>query len=80
MEIEELSFAERKLIRKFQKEKQFEFAQNLLNRLNAGTLNIEDPISELTPMRLLDALGCEGLSLTIAEDASKTFVSLMETQ
>lgn len=80
MKIEELSFIERKLIRKFQKEKQFDFAQNLLNRLNAGALSIEDSISELTPMRLLDALGCEGLSLTIAEDASRTFISLLEAE
>jgi hypothetical protein len=71
--IDELTIDEHNQIRLLQKEKQLEFATNLLNHL------MEDftKLKELDPMDLLDALGCQGLSLTIGNDASETFIKLL---
>jgi hypothetical protein len=71
--MEELTLDERRQIRLFQKEKQLEFATNLLNHLMEDFVELE----ELDPMDLLDALGCQGLSLTIGNDASNTFIKLL---
>jgi hypothetical protein len=71
--MDELTLDERRQIRLFQKEKQLEFATNLLNHLMEDFVELE----EMDPMDLLDALGCQGLSLTIGNDASKTFIKLL---
>jgi lantibiotic modifying enzyme len=71
--MEELTLDERRQIRLFQKEKQLEFATNLLNHLMEDFVELE----EMDPMDLLDALGCQGLSLTIGNDASNTFIKLL---
>jgi hypothetical protein len=71
--MDELTLDERRQIRLLQKEKQLEFATNLLNHLMEDFVELE----ELDPMDLLDALGCQGLSLTIGNDASETFVKLL---
>jgi hypothetical protein len=71
--MDELTIDEHNQIRLLQKEKQLEFATNLLNHLMEDFVELE----ELDPMDLLDALGCQGLSLTIGNDASETFVKLL---
>ncbi len=71
--MDELTLDERRQIRLFQKEKQLEFATNLLNHLMEDFVELE----EMDPMDLLDALGCQGLSLTIGNDASNTFIKLL---
>lgn len=71
--IDELTINEHNQIRLLQKEKQLEFATNLLNHLMEDFVELE----EMDPMDLLDALGCQGLSLTIGNDASDTFVKLL---
>lgn len=71
--IDELTIDEHNQIRLLQKEKQLEFATNLLNHLMEDFVELE----EMDPMDLLDALGCQGLSLTIGNDASDTFVKLL---
>jgi hypothetical protein len=71
--MDELTIDEHNQIRLLQKEKQLEFATNLLNHLMEDFVELE----ELDPMDLLDALGCQGLSLTIGNDASKTFIKLL---
>jgi hypothetical protein len=71
--MDELTIDEHNQIRLLQKEKQLEFATNLLNHLMEDFVELE----ELDPMDLLDALGCQGLSLTIGNDASNTFIKLL---
>ncbi len=71
--MDELTIYEHNQIRLLQKEKQLEFATNLLNHLMEDFVELE----ELDPMDLLDALGCQGLSLTIGNDASETFIKLL---
>jgi hypothetical protein len=71
--MDELTIDEHNQIRLLQKEKQLEFATNLLNHLMEDFVELE----ELDPMDLLDALGCQGLSLTIGNDASETFIKLL---
>ena len=74
----ELTLAERRLVRELQKTKQFDFCKNLLARLDEMLIDEDKKVSNITTMMLLDALGIEGLSLTIAEDASNTFIQLIE--
>ena len=76
----ELTLAERRQMREFQKTKQFDFCENLLSCLGIMLLDQNKKVSDITIMMLLDALGTEGLSLTIADDASKTFIQLVEKQ
>jgi hypothetical protein len=71
--MDELTIDEHNQIRLLQKEKQLEFATNLLNHLMEDFVELE----ELDPMDLLDAMGCQGLSLTIGNDASDTFIKLL---
>lgn len=75
-----LTLAERRAVREFQKTKQFYFCKNLLACLDGMLPKDKGAISDITIMMLLDALGIEGLSLTIADDASHTFVKLLEEQ
>jgi len=71
--MDELTLDEHNQIRLLQKEKQLEFATNLLTHLMEDFIELE----EMDPMDLLDALGCQGLSLTIGNDASETFIKLL---
>ena len=71
--MDELTLDEHNQIRLLQKEKQLEFATNLLTHLMEDFIELE----EMDPMDLLDALGCQGLSLTIGNDASNTFIKLL---
>lgn len=72
----EVTLEQRRQIREFQKTKQFEFCENLITRLDEMLVDgwRNGASSNLTVMMLLDALGIEGLSLTIGEDASNTFI------
>ena len=71
--MDELTIDEHNQIRLLQKEKQLEFATNLLTHLMEDFTKLE----EMDPMDLLDALGCQGLSLTIGNDASDTFIKML---
>ena len=74
--IDELTIDERRELRlkqKRQKDSQLRFATDLLNHLMEDFVELE----EMDPMDLLDALGCQGLSLTLGNDASETFVRLL---
>ncbi len=71
--MDELTIDEHNQIRLLQKEKQLEFATNLLNHLMEDFVELE----EMDPLDLLDALGCQGLSLTIGSDASDTYINLL---
>lgn len=75
-EATEMNIFQRKQIAKeiarVQKTSQFEMVTNLLEEIEAF-LNEGD---DLTPLVLLDALGCAGLSLTVGEDASLTFIEM----
>jgi hypothetical protein len=76
MEEQALSLEERRNIRHLQKTEQLLMATNLLNHLMEDFVELE----EIDPMDLLDALGCQGLSLTIGNDASRTFIELLAEQ
>ena len=76
MEEQSLSLEERRNIRHLQKTEQLLMATNLLNHLMEDFVELE----EIDPMDLLDALGCQGLSLTIGNDASRTFIELLAEQ
>ena len=76
MEEQTLSLEERRNIRHLQKTEQLLMATNLLNHLMEDFVELE----EIDPMDLLDALGCQGLSLTIGNDASRTFIELLAEQ
>jgi len=76
MEEQALSLEERRNIRHLQKTEQLLMATNLLNHLMEDFVELE----EMDPMDLLDALGCQGLSLTIGNDASRTFIELLAEQ
>ena len=76
MEEQALSLEERRNIRHLQKTEQLLMATNLLNHLMEDFVELE----EIDPMDLLDALGCQGLSLTIGNDASRTFIELLTEQ
>lgn len=65
-----------KEIARVQKTSQFEMVTNLLEEIEAF-LNKGD---DLTPLVLLDALGCAGLSLTVSEDASLTFIEITKEE
>ena len=52
--------------------KQYEMAVNLIDELLEFIPELSD---ELNAELLLDALGCAGLSLTVGEYASQTFVA-----
>ena len=76
MEEQALSLEERRNIRHLQKTEQLLMATNLLNHLMEDFVELE----EMDPMDLLDALGCQGLSLTVGNDASRTFIELLAEQ
>ena len=76
MEEQALSLEERRNIRHLQKTEQLSMATNLLNHLMEDFVELE----EMDPMDLLDALGCQGLSLTVGNDASRTFIELLAEQ
>lgn len=72
MEEQELSFEERRNIRHLRKTEQLLMATNLIAQL----VKIA-PDLKMDEMMMLDALGCAGLSLTIGDDASRTFIELL---
>lgn len=73
----ELTLNDKRQIRTIQKTMQYEMATNLIQEIkNLGIAKIK----ELDARALLDALGIQGLSLTISEDASHTYIQLCETQ
>lgn len=69
---EPIGLEQKRTIRELQKTNQFEFAEHLI-----AELVMLDPDIEIDPLTLLDALGCAGLSITIGQDASKTFFALL---
>ena len=73
----ETTLNDKRQIRKIQKTMQHEMATNLIQEIN--NLGITK-IKELDAHTLLDALGIQGLSLTISEDASHTYIQLCGTQ
>ena len=68
----EISLEEFALQQKFLVTKQYEMAVNLIDELLEFIPELSD---ELNAELLLDALGCAGLSLTVGEYASQTFVA-----
>lgn len=62
-----------KEIARSQKNEQFEMATNLLEEI----MTLIPVDNDFTPLVLLDALGCSGLSLTVGADASNTFLQIM---
>jgi predicted RNA methylase len=68
----ELSLEEWALQQKILATKQYEMAVNLIDELLEFIPDLSD---ELNGELLLDALGCAGLSLTVGEYASQTFVA-----
>ena len=62
-----------KEIARAQKNEQFEMATELLEEI----MTLIPVDKDFTPLVLLDALGCAGLSLTVGEDASNTFIQIM---
>ena len=79
-EATEMNIFQRKQIAKeiarVQKTSQFEMATNLLEEIMMFV-----PVDkDLTPMVILDALGCAGLSLTVGEDASLTFIEMTKEE
>lgn len=72
MEEQALSLEERRNIRHLQKTEQLLMATNLIAQL----VQIS-PDLKMDEMMMLDALGCAGLSLTIGDDASRTFIELL---
>ena len=72
MEEQALSLEERRNIRHLQKTEQLLMATNLIAQL----VKIA-PDLKMDEMMMLDALGCAGLSLTIGDDASRTFIELL---
>jgi len=79
-EATEMNIFQRKQIAKeiarVQKTSQFEMATNLLEEV----MTLVPVDKNLTPMVLLDALGCAGLSLTVGEDASLTFIEITKDE
>jgi len=73
----DLSLQERAMLRDILANKQYEMAVNLINQLRDFIPKLSD---ELNGDLLLDALGCEGLSLTIGEYASQTFVARQQEE
>lgn len=69
---EPIGLEQKRTIRELQKTNQLEFAEHLI-----AELVMLDPDIEIDPIMLLDALGCAGLSITIGQDASKTFFALL---
>ncbi|CAB4155683.1 hypothetical protein UFOVP658_21 [uncultured Caudovirales phage] len=72
MEEQALSLEERRNIRHLRKTEQLLMATNLIAQL----VQIS-PDLKMDEMMMLDALGCAGLSLTIGDDASRTFIELL---
>lgn len=72
MEEQALSFEERRNIRHLRKTEQLLMATNLIAQLAQIS-----PDLKMDEMMMLDALGCAGLSLTIGDDASRTFIELL---
>ena len=70
----DMSLSEYRQLRSIAKTQQFEMAANLVKELSSL---VPDLPNDLGAMIILDALGCAGLSLTISEHASETFVSIM---
>lgn len=68
----EMSLEEWALQQKILETKQYEMAVNLIEELLEFIPDLSD---ELNGELLLDALGCAGLSLTIGEYASQTFIA-----
>ena len=75
MEEQALSLEERRNIRHLRKTEQLLMATNLIAQL----VQIS-PDLKMDEMMMLDALGCAGLSLTIGDDASRTFIELQVEQ
>ena len=71
----DLSLQERALRRDILENQQYEMAVNLINELREFIPDLSD---ELNGDLLLDALGCAGLSLTVGEYASQTFVARLQ--
>jgi hypothetical protein len=72
MNITDLSLEEQALHQNILATKQYEMAVNLIDELLEFIPDLSD---ELNGELLLDALGCAGLSLTVGEYASQTFVA-----
>lgn len=68
----DLSLEEQALYQTILETKQYEMAVNLINEVLAFIPDLSD---ELDGELLLDALGCAGLSLTVGEYASQTFIA-----
>jgi len=79
-EATEMNIFQRKQIAKeiarVQKTSQFEMATNLLEEV----MTLIPVDKDFTPLVLLDALGCAGLSLTVGEDASLTFIEITKKE
>lgn len=73
-DMDTLTVEEHNKIRSIQKVSQLEFATKLLTHLKEDFTKFK----EMDPLDLLDAMGCQGLSLTIGNDASDTFVRLLK--
>lgn len=74
---EKITLDQARQIRIVQKTKQKEMATNLIQQIkNLGIVTID----ELETYALLDALGLQGLSLTIGEDASRAYIELCGAQ
>jgi hypothetical protein len=73
----DISFQERALRRNILENQQYQMAVNLINQLRDFIPELSD---ELNGDLLLDALGREGLSLTIGEYASQTFVARLQEE
>lgn len=74
--MEELNLEQKRQLREMRNTKQYEMSENLVKQLENSFPDIAD--SGLDAMSLLDALGCEGLSLCIGEWASLTYISRTE--
>lgn len=69
-----LTLADLRAARQAQKENQLIMCEELLLAILDF---IPDLSPELTPFMILDALACEGFSLTVASDASDTFMKIV---
>jgi hypothetical protein len=72
MKEQALSLEERRNIRHLRKTEQLLMATNFIAQLAQMA-----PDLKVDEMIVLDALGCAGLSLTIGDDASRTFIELL---
>lgn len=71
----ELTLNDKRQIRTIKKTMQYEMATNLIQEIkNLGIVTIK----ELDALTLLDALGIQGLSLTIGTEASDEFINQLK--